>query len=414
MFSGLPGIGKTTIGRIFAKAVLCDNTQEGEPCGECESCRLFEKDQHFGYTELDSASVGGKDEMVKLRNEANNLGVSKKKIILLDECHDISKAGQDALLDQVEKCPEHLIYIFCTTDPDKMKKSLRDRCMQFQFSKISPDMIAGRLKLICEKEKFTYDDEALSIIAARADGHVRVAINMVEETLYLGSITKKNIDLISRDYDEEIFTILSNLGLDLSKVIEAYQQIASTISVSDFYNNLLSMACDAAKSLYGYDSFSPKRKELITRLKDIHGYSLIEFLNYFISRDKYVDKVGVQSDLIVLHYKFTTQNFIPKPSSIPIIQNTAQKQNSPIQSSKENAPLPLFPQLQKLNVIEKARLLRETGRNQNTEQAEKSEKVPTEWSLPKEERLGESFEEEELSPLKFSQLLVGGRGGGEL
>jgi DNA polymerase III subunit gamma/tau len=417
MFSGLSGIGKTTIGRIFSKAILCDNPQGGEPCNKCESCLLFDKDQHFGYTELDSASVGGKDEMVKLRDEASHLGVSKKKIILLDECHDISKAGQDALLNQVEKCPEHLIYIFCTTDPDKMKKALNERCMQFQFLKISPDLIAERLKFICDQEKLIYEEEALNLIASRSDGHVRVAINLIEELVYLGSVSIKNLELVSRDYDEEIYTILSNLGTDLPAVIEAARSISSSISSTEFYNQLLSMVIDGAKSIYGYDNFSEKRKSLISRLKDIHGHNLMEFLNYLITRDKFVDKVGLQSDLLVLHYKFSTNSFAPKQTQIvtPIF-NTQNKSHSstPPEPPKNEASAPFYSQLQKLTIMEKGRLLRDQRQGQKPLREEEPDKVPNDWSLPKEERLGESFDEKELSPEEFSKLLVGGRGSGNI
>jgi DNA polymerase III subunit gamma/tau len=416
MFSGPSGIGKTTVGRILSKAILCDSPQDGDPCCKCESCLLFDKEQHFGYVELDAASVGGKDDMVKLRDEASYLGVSKKKIILLDECHDISKQGQDALLEQVEKCPEHLMYIFCTTDPNMMKKTLKDRCMQFQFFKISPDLISQRLKYICEQEKISYEDEALNLIASRSDGHIRVAINLIEEIVYLGAITIKNLEVVSKDYDEEIFTVLANLGLDLSKVIEAAHSISSSISATEFYNHMLSMVTDAAKSLYGYDDFSQKRKDLISRLKDIHGHSLLELLNYFISRDKFVDKVGLQSDLIVLHYKFTSNNFIPKPQTVTPIFNTQNQSN---QSStqglpKKEAQLPFYPQLQKLGISEKSKLLREKRRGQKPEQKEEPEKIPDTWPLPKEERLGESFDEKELSPEEFSKQLVGGRGSGNI
>jgi hypothetical protein len=153
----------------------------------------------------------------------------------------------------------------------------------------------------------------------------------------------------------------------------------------------------------------------INRLKDIHGYSLLEFLNYFISRDKFVDKGGIQSDLIVLHYKFNSNNFAPKPQILTPIVNNQNQSNTPTQqTTKDEALLPLYPQLQKLSIIEKGKLLREKRQNQNPEQADESEKVSSEWPLPKEERLGERFDEEELTPQKFSQLLVGGRGGGNI
>lgn len=427
LFSGPPGVGKTTNARIFAKAVLCDSPENGDPCGKCESCKLFENSQHYGYTEMDSASVGGKDDMVKLRDGAAYLSVSKKRIILLDECHDISKQGQDVLLDQVERCPEHLIYLFCTTDPGKMQKPLRQRCMHFQFTKLSSELIIERLITVCEQEKLVYEKEALPLIAERSGGHVRNALNLVEECIYLGPISVKNMNIISRDYDDELYTIIANLGIDLKKVLDATKEVSSSLSSMEFYNQLLSLVNDAVKSLYGYDSFPAKRLSLVTKLKDIHGGSLTEFLNYLISRDKFVDKVGLQSDLILLHYKFSANSFVPKAviqRESPAVVNTntvpvaVQAPQSSPQIPQEPQPIAppslVYADLQKMSLLDQGRVLRQR-RNQKLEQREEIEKVPTNWPLSKDERVGESsMDEIQLSPHEFSLNLVGGRSGVKL
>jgi DNA polymerase III, gamma/tau subunits len=415
LFSGPTGTGKTTLGRIFSKAALCDNVTDGEPCGVCDSCQQFAKQQHFGYIELDSASVGGKEDMIKLRNEASFLSIVKKKIILLDECHDISKAGQDALLEQVEQCPEHLIYIFCTTDPDKMKKPLRDRCTQFQFFKVDLNLIFQRLKLVCDQEKLPYEEKALEMISVRSEGHVRNALNLLEEVAYLGPVTVKNLDMISRDYNAELFNILANLGKDLSKVMESYKSISAYLTPFDFYNQLLTMVSEACKSLYGYESLGVY-KEYSLKLKEIHGYSLLEFLNYLISRDKFVDKIGIQSDLIVLHYKFGSNIFVqrePQKTSVP--QNQIPTQTPVVQSPQETQEAPssiTYDSLRKMDPSDRAKTLREHQmKNKKLEQPD-PQTVPENWPLPKENRVGfSSFDEEELSPEDFSKLLVGGRGG---
>lgn len=409
LFSGPYGVGKTTLGRIFSKAVLCDAPENGGPCCHCESCLLFNKNQHFGYHEMDAATVGGKEDMIKLRDESSYLTPYKKKIILIDECHDISKLGQEALLNQIEQCPEHLIYIFCTTDPFKMKDTLRSRCMEFPITKVELPAIVNRLKHICNEEKFSYTDEALLIIAEKFEGHLRDALNLLEESSYLGPINLDVVRSISKDYEEEIFTILFNLGRDLSKTLEAYRKIFSSISAIELYGFLLAMVNDSCKFLYGYENFSLRRKQFILKLKEAHGYSLLEFLNYLISRDKYVDKIGLQSDLIVMHCKFEARSFLPKEQNKAPVSIDPQNQ-TPSQDSISSVPILNYAQLSKMSVKDRSKFLRETRKNQKLEQDE-SEKVPLQWPLPKEDRLGEDSSIDILTPQEFSQTLVGGRGG---
>lgn len=410
LFSGPYGDGKTTLSRIFAKAVLCDAPEDGEPCCACESCLLFEDESHFGYMELDAASYGGKDDMVSLRDDASSLSVSKKKIINIDESHDITKQGQDALLKQTEECPEHLIYEFCTTDPDKMRSTLRDRCMEFHITKVTPVQIAERLIVICDKEEMEYHEDAIQVIAERSGGHVRSAINLLEEVAYVGSITLENLNMVSRDFEEDIFIIISNLGIDVEKVINTYQSISSYLSSFEFYNMLLSMVTDATTYLYGYTNFSQKRLNFLIELKEVHGFSLVEFLNYLITRDKYVEKVGLQSDLIVLNYKFGASNFIPRIQQTQKISNKTQT-DVPSKNTTTISPLS-YAELSKLSIKERNALLRQQKKrleNQKLGDKEKSEIVPHKWPLPKEDRPGNTFESENLSAEVFSKNLVGGR-----
>jgi len=420
LFEGPSGVGKTTIARIFAKAILCASPVNGNPCGTCESCKLFDEEKNFGYTELDAASVGGKEDMVKLKDDAAFISVEKKKIICLDECHDISKQGQDALLKQVEQCPAHLIYIFCTTEPEKIKPTLRKRCSIFQFSRVTPDLIFNRLKDVCTAEGLTYNEEALKIIADRSEGHVRDSLKLLEEANNYGPITLDTVSKVSRDYSTTIFEVLSNLGSNIAHSLELSKTLSSYISVWEFYEQMLSMVADAVKVIYGYEDFLPKRKELLIKLRDIHGCNLIEFMNYLMTREKFVDRIGLNSDIILLHYKFCSGGFKPQiPEQKIIVQD---QQTPPVQAppNQEQAtpsasPTVKHAQLMSLPISERARLLQQQHNKVNTNAGkEDTQKVPFDWSLPKEERQGSDSSttvQKELSPLEFSRLLVGGRGG---
>ncbi len=416
IFSGPRGTGKTTLGRLLAKAILCNSPVEGNPCCVCDSCLQFHKEQNFGYRELDAASYGGKEDMVKLRDDAMYVSVSKKKILLIDECHDISKQGQDALLKQVEQCPDHLIYIFCTTEPDEMKDTLRDRCMEFQITKVNSSHIKQKLKKICEQENFPYEENALDELVIKSDGHVRDAINSLEEVAYLGEISVVNLNKIFKNFEDDLFNIVSNLGKDLGKVIESYRRMSSYLSVSEFYNNLLSMVGDASKLLSGYEDFPEKRKNLLLKLKEIHGYSLIEFMNYLITRDKFVDKIGLQSDLIVLHFKFGSNNFVSQVQKIKEPQQNNPQTALPLKEPLKEIPkepsssLLKHEDFMKLSSSERNKILREQRKNRKQESEVPEENISGSWPLPKDDRPGESLTEDVLSSQEFSQNLVGGRG----
>ncbi|HMB17625.1 MAG TPA: DNA polymerase III subunit gamma/tau [Candidatus Paceibacterota bacterium] len=416
MFSGPSGVGKTTLGRVLSKAVLCENPSEGNPCCSCESCLLFDKEQHFGYKEMDAASVGTKEDMIKLRDEASFNSIGKKKIILLDECHDISPSGQDSLLKQTEHPPPHLVYIFCTTNPEKVKNTLRERCTQFQVSKVSSDIIFNRIKDICDKEELNYDDDALRLVAEQSEGHVRNALNILQGVSYLGDITVDNVKSVSKVYDDDIYAILYNIGDNLKDTLIACNRVSSFISVQELYSSITSMLNDATKLLYGLEDFLPDKLNLLRNLVDKHGYNLVEFLDYLMKRDKYIDKISLQSDIILLHYKFNLNSFTPQVSDQQKNPEQHKKQN-PIKTKPQNPSANgslSHAELSKLSVRDRSRVIREQRRNQKNSGNQKEEKkrVPESWPLPKDQRLGESsLDMEEISPEEFSKFLVGGRGG---
>jgi len=165
-FSGVRGSGKTTTVRIFAKALQCENQQEGNPCNECDSCSSIDADANMDVLEIDAASENKVESIRELIRSLSFAPVgSKYKVIILDECHQLSNAASNALLKTLEEPPEYVVFMFCTTDPDKVIDTIISRCLRFDFRRLATADIEERLVIICTKEALTFEKEALKIVA---------------------------------------------------------------------------------------------------------------------------------------------------------------------------------------------------------------------------------------------------------
>lgn len=188
LFSGPRGVGKTTAARIFAKAVNCSNPQKGEPCLKCESCKRIANNQAIDLIEIDAASHRGVAEVQEsiidhVKYVPANL---KYKIYILDEAHMLTDHAWNALLKTVEEPPEYAIFIFATTERHKVPATIVSRCQRFEFSRIDPQQIISRLKMLADKEKVKIDDEILATIASKTEGCLRDAENILGQLFSLG------------------------------------------------------------------------------------------------------------------------------------------------------------------------------------------------------------------------------------
>ena len=184
LFIGPRGIGKTTLSRIFAKALNCTSQKGVEPCGECDNCREIAAGRSIDVTELDAASHNKVEDVKPIIDAVQFKPTSSKfKIFIIDECHMLSNAAWNALLKTLEEPPPYVRFIFATTEGDKVLATIISRCQRFDLRRIQTNDIVSRLKYICEKEKIAAEEDALLAIARGAEGGMRDALSSLDQLI---------------------------------------------------------------------------------------------------------------------------------------------------------------------------------------------------------------------------------------
>ena len=182
LFSGTRGTGKTSLAKILARAVNCTNSQDGEPCGECPSCRAALEQRSMNIIEIDAASNNGVDNIRTIREEVAYPPAdgSRYKVYIIDEVHMLSQSAYNALLKTLEEPPEYAMFILATTDVHRLAVTILSRCQRYDFRRIAPDVIRQQLRTIMDSEGIEAEDEALEYIARKADGGMRDALSIAD------------------------------------------------------------------------------------------------------------------------------------------------------------------------------------------------------------------------------------------
>lgn len=269
LFCGPRGTGKTSIAKILAKTINCEHLENFIPCDQCSSCTQINNKNSNDIIEIDAASNNGVDEIRELKNKINLVpNTSKYKVYIIDEVHMLTLGAFNALLKTLEEPPKHAIFILATTEPHKIPITILSRCQRLDFKKISQKDVVGRLKIICEKENITIEEDALVQIAKLCDGGMRDSIGMLDklvsycdESITLddvndinGIITKEELKqfiemIINKNYKQifEFIDELSNKGKNFVKIIDELIEYLRNVlvdNVTNLQNNELNISND--------------------------------------------------------------------------------------------------------------------------------------------------------------------------
>ena len=331
MFFGSRGTGKTSLSKIFARAVNCLDPIDGNPCGKCKNCLAASEKECVDILEIDAASNNGVDEIRELRNKINLVPAELKyKVYIIDEVHMLSIGAFNALLKTLEEPPEHAIFILATTDPQKVPETIISRCQCFSFQRISTDMLIRRLEYVCNCENIKIENDVLKEIALAADGGMRDSLGMLDK---LSSYTD---DLITMD----IYTELN--GLITKRDLKFFSDSIFSCNFKEVLSQITKFN-DCGKNLVQITSqFMYYLRDLLvdyyTKTKNCdYDISLVEKLITVINEKMFdIKKSGnpkIYIEILLLNFMSSINgDFVGKSSDIKV----SQEKNSVIFNDKKN------------------------------------------------------------------------------
>lgn len=359
MFSGPRGTGKTTIAKILAKAINCENSNDGLSCDKCEKCLSIINNESTDIIEIDAASNNGVDEIREIRNKINLVPSELKyKVYIIDEVHMLSIGAFNALLKTLEEPPAHVIFILATTDPHKVPVTIISRCQCFEFKRINDRLIVERLENICYKENISIQTNVLEKIAKISEGGMRDSLGILDK------VSSYSTELITLDIFNDINGLVDDdlrseflssvFNKDFSKILEITDMIYNSgknfiIFVQDLIEDLRNYMVDYyinGNEIYSIEfvlSFIKSLNELLINLKNVNNLKVMFEASILSFVDKSNDREVVKKEIKIVDndslIKITEKNIVKteeKNMDVPVKEEKNYKINESVISKDKS------------------------------------------------------------------------------
>ena len=328
LFCGQHGTGKTTIAKIFARAVNCEHPVNGNPCNECPTCKGILDGSILDVTEMDAASNNGVDDIRPILQEVNFAPTrTTYKVYIIDEVHMLSKGAFNALLKTIEEPPKHVIFVFATTESDKIPATIISRCQRYDFKRIPIDLISGRLREVCGKSGIKASEDALRLIASRSDGALRDALSLLDQISAISGgdneISSQDVERITGTVDSSFLFKMANCLIDarFDELIDLCEilnnsgknQVRFTLDLASYFRDLLIIRVKADPVIY-----LPYPKETIKDMYQTAAKVSADTLTGYIS---YLSKEYAElrkSPDIATSFELMLMRLCGRKSSLPV------------------------------------------------------------------------------------------------